>query len=284
MADFLTLWHGLGPETKAALIGALSSVGVAGIGIVGLISQLRKQGDQNRENVAEVERRRIKAQMYEEAERVCAKFANTSGEFVAKMLSSGQEILMTARAHASKASYAEPSARLMTLSELRTNLETATINVIFLVENRRFVEPNIVVFRSALSSAMHDLQRTFAENYFDLALRSMPMTRPDGDTFAYTPPSIEDATLLWKTTLDTVEFSHELSSYVEDFMIELQNFLVSDLFGKKVPYRQPIDPDLKVIRIDNSEDLERYFLNETNWGRRMKRHEEHARKRFEKPL
>jgi hypothetical protein len=131
MSDLLGLWHGFGPETKAALIGAASSVGVAGIGIVGLISQLRKQGIQNRENVAEVERRRIKAQMYEEAERVCAKFADTSGEFVAKMISSGQEILMASRAHASNASYAKPSARLMLLSELKTNLETAAINVIF---------------------------------------------------------------------------------------------------------------------------------------------------------
>lgn len=283
MADLLTLWHGFGPETKAALIGALSSISVAAIGIIGLVSQLRKQGDQNRENIAEVERRRIKAQMYGEAERICSEFADVSGEFTAKMISSGQEILMAARANASEASYPEPSARLMTLSELRTNLETAVINVIFLVENRRFIEPNIVVFRSALSSALHDLQRNFAEIYFDLALKSMPMPNPDGGMFDYVPPNIDDAEILWNKTLEIVEFNHELSSYVEDFMIELQNFLVSDLFGKMVPYRQPINSDLKVIRIVDSENLERYFLNETNWGHRIRRNEERARKRFQNP-
>ena len=281
LADPLTLWHGFGPETKAALIGAFSSICVAAIGIVGLISQLRKQGRQNRENVAEVERRRIKAQMYGEAERICSEFADISGEFTAKMISSGQEILMAARGHASGASYPAPLARLMTLSELRTNLETALINVIFLVENRRFIEPSIVVFRSALSSAMHDLQRSFAETYFELALKSMPMPNPNGGMFDYAPPTIDEAEILWKRTLEIVEFNHELSSYVEDFMIELQNFLVSDLFGKIVPYRQPINPDLKVIRIKDSEYLEKYFLNETSWGHKIKRHEEHARKRFQ---
>ncbi len=281
LADPLTLWHGFGPETKAALIGALSSICVAAIGIIGLISQLRKQGDQNRENVAEVERRRIKAQMYGEAERICAEFSYISGEFTAKMISSGQEILMTARAYASEASYPEPSARLMTLTELRTNLESAVINVIFLVENRRFIEPNIVVFRSALSSAMHDLQRNFVETYFDLALKSMPMPNPDGGMFEYVPPTIDEAELLWNRTLEIVEYNHELSSYVEDFMIELQNFLVGDLFGKIVPYRQPINPDFKVIRIGDAENLERHFLNETNWGHKMKQNEEHARKQFQ---
>ena len=44
MTDLYSLWSGFGTETKAALIEAMSTVGVGIIGFGGLILQMKSQG------------------------------------------------------------------------------------------------------------------------------------------------------------------------------------------------------------------------------------------------
>ena len=80
MTEPFLLWSCLGSETKAALIGAISTVGVGIIGFGGLILQMRSQSKQSRDSIAENERRRLKAAMYENAVIVCRELADTSIE------------------------------------------------------------------------------------------------------------------------------------------------------------------------------------------------------------
>ena len=80
MTDVYLLWSGFGPETKAALIGAIAAIGVGIVGFGGLILQIRSQGGQARDSIAENERRRLKAAMYEDAVIVCREVADTTIE------------------------------------------------------------------------------------------------------------------------------------------------------------------------------------------------------------
>src|SRR3546814_6634773 len=57
-------WHGLGPETKGAIIQAVATLLAAGVGVVAILNQIRSQAKQNRESIAENEKRKIKAQMF----------------------------------------------------------------------------------------------------------------------------------------------------------------------------------------------------------------------------
>ena len=80
MTDLYLLWSGFGPETKAALIEAIATISVGIVGFGGLIFQMRLQGRQSRDSIAENERRRLKAAMYDDAVIVCREVADKAIE------------------------------------------------------------------------------------------------------------------------------------------------------------------------------------------------------------
>ena len=133
MTDLYFLWSGFGPETKAALIGAISTVGVGIIGFGGLILQMRSQGKQSRDSVAENERRRLKAAMYEDAVMVCRELADTSIELANALRMMMFQVEFAAQAHPNGQPYSLPAARLPTLSEKYTQFSDAVMKFVFLV-------------------------------------------------------------------------------------------------------------------------------------------------------
>ena len=68
--------------------------------------------------------------------------------------------------------------------------------------------------------------------------------------------------------------------YTEDFLVELQNHLLGDLFGKKVAHRKPLDPAKKVITFQQASELERWFATSTDWGHKMAQIEAETTARF----
>lgn len=97
----------------------------------------------------------------------------------------------------------------------------------------------------------------------------MPTQAPDGTMFDYTPPPIDSAAKV-KHLCDTAcELLVDATSYTEDYTVELQNALLGDLFGTRVPHRVPLDPQSKVITLDRAEELERFFETSTAWGKNM---------------
>lgn len=111
------LWSGLGIETKAALIGAVSTIGVGIIGFGGLILQMRSQGKQSRDSVAENERRRLKAAMFEDAVLICREVADTSIGFSNTLRMMMFQLEYAAQAHQAGQQYDLPAARFSRLSE-----------------------------------------------------------------------------------------------------------------------------------------------------------------------
>ena len=81
------------------------------------------------------------------------------------------------------------------------------------------------------------------------------------------------------------EAMDEIGCYIHDLTIESQNNLLSDLFERRVPPRQPIDPRHKVINTDPGkiEQLLHYFENETPWGKAKGATEAEVRAMLEKP-
>ena len=77
----------------------------------------------------------------------------------------------------------------------------------------------------------------------------------------------------------------DIGSYVHDLTIESQNNLLSGLFERRVPQRQPLDPSFKVISTDPAKvkELLRYFENETSWGKAKREAEAYTRANLEKP-
>ena len=59
----------------------------------------------------------------------------------------------------------------------------------------------------------------------------------------------------------------QFECYLYDLRREAQNELLGHLFPHRLAPRQPTDADLKVLTLGDSEELIRYFENETEWAR-----------------
>lgn len=71
-----------------------------------------------------------------------------------------------------------------------------------------------------------------------------------------------------------------MQCYAEDFLVELQNILLGDLFGHAVSHRAPIDPNSKVVSLANCDELEAWFNNSTPWGKHCAKVQAETRQRL----
>lgn len=271
MCDLYLLWSGFGAETKAALIGAVATLGVGIVGFGGLILQMRSQGKQSRDSIAENERRRLKAAMYEDAVMVCREVAGTSIALANALRMMLLQVEYASQAHQAGQPFDLPSARYPAFLEQYAQTSDAILKFIFLVEDRRIVDPRILIFRTAMSVVLHDTSKLMHSEYVTNVLASIPAQRPDGSIFPYTPPSVQHVAVVKQISERFIAALDDSVMYTEDFLVELQNVLLGDLFGKKVAHRKPLDPAKKVITLNQADELEKWFAASTDWGREMAR-------------
>ncbi len=280
MWDIYSFWTGFGPETKAALIGAVSTFGVGIIGFGGLILQMRSQSKQSRDAIAENERRRLKAAMYEDAVAVCRELADNAiglaNSFRMLMLQVGY----AAQGHENGRPYDLPAARYPILAEKYNQLVDSALKFIFLVENRRIVDPRLLIFRTAMNVALHDAEKVMNSEFVSDIFVAIPVQLPDGTMFPYTPPSVKQATVIQQICERFIVTLDDTVMYTEDFLVELQNALLGDLFANQITHRQPIDPTKRVISLEDAEKLEQWFATSTDWGKNNARIEAETAARF----
>lgn len=280
MSNLYLLWSGFGPETKAAIIGAVATIGVGIVGFGGLILQMKSQGRQSRDSIAENERRRLKASMYEDAVTVCREVADTSIELANALRMMMLQVEYAAQAHQNGQPFDLPAARYPILLEKYGQFSDAVLKFIFLVENRRVIDPNILIFRTAMNVVLHDTRKLMHSEFVVNVMVSIPAQLPDGSIFPYTPPSAKQAAVIKQLCERFIAALDDAVMYTEDFLVELQNVLLSDLFGQKVVHRKPLDPAKKVITLQQGDELEQWFATSTEWGREMARIEAETAARF----
>jgi hypothetical protein len=277
MNDLYLIWHAFGAETKAALIGAASTLLTAAVGFGALFFQIRSQGRQSREGVAEIERRRHKASIYEDAVLICRELSDSSIELRTKLRMMMMELQIAARDSA--ANYI-PAARSPKLANLYGHFTDAAFKFIFLVENRRFIDPRILVFRSAMSTILHDTNKLMFSDFVEHVVPILPVEGPDRMLFPYSAPSVQSAATATKLSEAFIDSLGDATAYTDDFLVEMQNSLLGDLFGRNVSHRMPLDPRKKVITLENAADLERWFEMNTEWGKTVERVERETAARF----
>lgn len=280
MEGFGTFWQGLGPETKAALIGTIGTFVAAFLGFSGLIWQLRSQSRQGREAIAENERRKLKAAMYEDAVEVSRSLADAAIELSTYLRNMSFQIQVATNAVALNVGFQIPSARFPALSAAYDAYSQAALRFIFLVEHRRFIDPRLVIFRTAFNVVMHETHDLMFGRLVVPIVPALPTEGPNGVLFAYAPPSPEVADEIRGLCERLIASLDDAVSYTEDFLVELQNRLLGDLFGSSVPHRKPIDPNSKVITLDDADALDRWFKTSTAWGKKIAEVEAETRGRF----
>jgi hypothetical protein len=277
---FDNLWHGFGPETKAALIGAIATCVAAFLGFGGLIRQIRSQGKLSNEAIAENERRKIKAKMFEDSVAITRELVDNGISLSTELRIMMLQLEVAARAHAANLGYNMPTARFPSLQKKYTEFTDASHRFIFLIENSRIIDPRILVFRTAMSPVLHDTGKIMHSDFVLHVMPSLPTERPDGQLFDYTPPSIEGMMRIKELSERVLSAISDATAYAEDYLIELQNHLLGDLFNTQIAHRKPIDPASKVITLAKFDELEAWFSNNTEWGKEMAQIEAETHERF----
>lgn len=174
-------------------------------------------------------------------------------------------------------------------AKLHHEAAEATTNLFYDFEAWSMAFPGLEVFKVALNSVAHDAREAFSPLHTAL-LEALPMDPPP-DAPAYVPRPITPPPLSKEKTEQLKALVNNYSNamddigvYVGDLMIESQNNLLSGLFERRVPLREPIDPRHRVISTDPEKvsDLLAYFNNETPWGREKKEIEDSVRSSLDK--
>jgi hypothetical protein len=272
-----------GVEIRSALIGGFATFGAAIAGFGAVILQMRSQGRQARAAIIETERRKFKANMYEEAVLVCRDVADSAIELSNRLRTMMMHVEIASRAQAAGLNFQVPPTRFPELTASYATFSDAVLRFVFLIENRRFIDERIVVFRTALFTVLHDTSDLIFSQFMAHVLPALPVEAPDGSLFPYNAPSIEGALTVRSLSERFIDALQDSIAYTEDFLVEMQNLLLGDLFGMQLGQRQPLDPDIKVVCLDHAEELEAWFRKETPWGQNIERVETETRARFATP-
>jgi hypothetical protein len=149
--------------------------------------------------------------------------------------------------------------------------------------------PGLKVFQIALNVAAYDTREAFP-SLFTALIRVLPIDPPENAPPNMPRPRIpnpissDEHAQLKKLVEHYKQAIDEIGCYIHDLTIESQNNLLSDLFERRVPPRQPLDPRHKVITADPEKagHLLHYFENETPWGKAKKATEADVRAMLEK--
>jgi hypothetical protein len=168
-----------------------------------------------------------------------------------------------------------PKERIPEVINLQYQGSNAITKLIYVIEKYEIVQPELKIFQKALNVCMHDISAAFTP-FFQESLLILPITieeningRVEKRDIPKPFPTRERFENFKKLGFNYQKAWNNITGVTYDFRIEIQNLLLGNIFGRKVPSRQPIDPNIKVIATDpeNIQKLNQYFDEETAWGK-----------------
>lgn len=272
-------WSILDIGIQSAIIDSAATVLVSLVGIGTVVWQIRSQFSQNRESIKETEKRRFKTEFFEKSIVVSEEFVEASVNFQSYLLTTKQSVEIATAMAKLEQPFPIPSQRVPELMRLHAAYSETALNMVRLIESRLVLDPRLAVFKNAILSLTYNVTEKFQKSYLSTAMRSLPIDRPQAGIFEYKPPT--DNKTLITLTQDLIENLFDSTSYSADFDVEMQNLLLSDLFGRTTPHRIPLDKSHRVIRLENFEELNAYFLTDTDWGRMCNEVDKNVKERLE---
>ena len=273
-------WHTLDNETRAAIISACATLLAALAGFGAVVLSIQSQGTQSRAAIVEKERRKLKDKMYEDAVLICRSVADTAIYLSNMLRTMIAHLEIGSQAQVAGMSFPIPPTRFPKLLASYASFSAETLRFIFLVENRLIIDPRLIVFRTAFNTVLHDTRDLMYSKFPLHVMPTLPTDGANGSLLPYNAPTVEDAATVTGFAEQFIDSLTDGIMYTEDFIVEMQNLLLGDLFGTRLSRRQPVDPSKKVIRLDQADSLEAWFRRETPWGKEWQQVEADTRARF----
>lgn len=244
-------------------------------GTLAIIWQINRQHKNNLKLQKENYKDKIKLEIYQVlgskirvANNKCTKL-NTYIKFAPVSL----ELYVNSVSHGVKVKPVEERAEVF--SELYFSLCDSIVDLVTILEEYEIASPSLRVFRMAILSSNHDLAEMQKKLHNEF-LKCLPIDILEKDrekigTDVIIPciPKVDEINNLKKLSSEFDEKAMDLTCYLFDLQVEAQNALLGGVFDHRVQSRRPIDSRYVVIKSDpdSLEKLERYFLEETDWGK-----------------
>jgi hypothetical protein len=184
-----------------------------------------------------------------------------------------------------------PRYRALDFGEEHHALIKSVVRLFHIFERYAIAVPNFKIFQIGLNSTIYDANEAY-EPFFQKLLNYLPMDVTESDQTPGTPsvrlpaiPTEEELKLIKEIGQNYNDALFEIIYFLHDLTVEAQNILLGSLFENRVPPRQPLDPNIVVITTDKEsmEKLEKYFYEETAWGKNQKQLETDALSSIPKP-
>lgn len=161
------------------------------------------------------------------------------------------------------------------------HLVDCCINLIRIIEQYEIVQPEIKIFQDMINVRLHDIRNAQMPLMQEL-VHVLPQKASDGISTIYKPaPTDERMVAVERLAAAYEKILFDVGSLVYDFNIEIQNVLLSDLFGRKAPKRKPIDPNEIVISTEKeAQDKLHQYIEASAWGQERKATDERVRSQY----
>lgn len=277
-------------ENAVNLIGhGLTIVGII-VGVAIVFWQLARQQRSSLLLQRESAKEQLKLQLHERLVRNIRRVshANVRAMMYAKMIPFNVDFYQQRLARG--LSPAPIEERVPEFVRLHEDADKALIELLEEFEAWSIAFPGLGVFKVALNAANQNIRESFVP-LFTALMKALPIDRREGDPVGHGGPlvqellTVDELAALKLLAERYAEAMDEVGSYIYDLNIESQNNLLSALFERRVPQRQPIDDTLIVISTDeaNRQKLLHYFEHETSWGKARRAAETDARVKCAKP-
>lgn len=249
---------------------AVTFVGIV-IAALMIVYQLGRQHANETKRQAENFKGQLRLQIYQEFDAKLSLASDTAGAAGMYAMTSHTHSVIFGKQVAQGISPSPIPDRALHFLDRQSAAAGAAIEVIFLVEKYYIVHPDLDIFRTALSAALHDVGLAF-HRLFNFMLTNFPV-----DAVNKSGGEVQNVKVLSETEVQELHLlasayqnaTMDLDCYLMDMRVELQTLLLSNLFPNTVPRRHPADPSRKVISLDPAKvkNLRQYFSKNTDWGR-----------------
>lgn len=247
-------------------------------GIAAIIFQMSRQ---HRSNL-QLQKNNFKEKLHLEIYQGLIKGIDDTSNILSKVSAKSSNIPISLETYCSQAasgvSPTPPRYRALDFSEAHHALIKSVAKLFHIFERYTIAVPKFRIFQIGLNSAIHDTNEAY-QPFFQKLLEYLPIDVQEADRKPGSPPVIVPAI----PNIGELKFILELGQkynntlvvivgFLHDLTVEAQNILLGSLFENRVPSRQPLGPNVVVITTDKDsmEKLEKYFKEETSWGKNKK--------------
>lgn len=263
------IWVTGGRDVHAAVVsGVFTILAAAGAAYIAFW-QLRRQLENAAANNLHAEKLKLKKQIYEEMADAIREALDAARAMERYIVGSYREAWQHKELYINDVYDMAPPVehRYTEVVDRETALFEKVNEIVRLLSRWEVIDPRIRLFKMAMSAALHEVRESM-KTYNRRTLGVLPLDDASHENVGWKPPSektleeLSDTTDILRVGIDYVRY------WVLDLQSAMQTALLGELFNTRVkPRMEQPDHPARVLTLEDEEELVRYLLEETSWGK-----------------